>query len=186
MLSLTALWWPILLSAVVIFIASAVLHMVLPLHRKDYRQLPDEAGTLEAMRRLNLPPGNYCLPWAGDGATAKTPAFQEKMQQGPLALLLVRAGGSFNLGAILAQWLVYTIVVSVLVAYIASRTLPAGEDYLAVFRVTGTAAFLVYAVGQPIESIWFYRNWSTTVKNVVDGLIYALLTGGIFGWLWPQ
>jgi len=25
-----------------------------------------------------------------------------------------------------------------------------------------------------------------TIKEVVDGLIYGLLTAGTFGWLWPR
>jgi hypothetical protein len=39
---------------------------------------------------------------------------------------------------------------------------------------------------QPVDSIWFFRHWSTSLKNVFDGLIYALLTGGVYGWLWPR
>jgi len=34
-------------------------------------------------------------------------------------------------------------------------------------------------------SIWYRRSWSTTLKATLDGVIYGLLTGGAFGWLWP-
>ena len=37
-----ALWLPIVVSAVLIFFASFVLHMVLTYHWSDYRRLPDE------------------------------------------------------------------------------------------------------------------------------------------------
>jgi hypothetical protein len=35
-------------------------------------------------------------------------------------------------------------------------------------------------------SIWYSRAWINTIKSTIDGLIYALLTAGTFGWLWPR
>jgi hypothetical protein len=35
------------------------------------------------------------------------------------------------------------------------------------------------------SSIWYKKSWSGTLKNVFDGLVYGLVTGGVFGWLWP-
>ncbi len=42
MIPLTALWLPILLSVVIVFFASFIMHMVLAYHKSDYRKLPDE------------------------------------------------------------------------------------------------------------------------------------------------
>ena len=53
------------------------------------------------------------------------------------------------------------------------------------FRFVGCTAFIGYAVALWQNSIWFKRKWSTTAKNTFDGLVYALLTAGTFGWLWP-
>ena len=50
MVPLTSLWLPILLSAVVVFAASSIIHMVLPYHRNDFKKLPDEEGFLAALR----------------------------------------------------------------------------------------------------------------------------------------
>ena len=47
-------------------------------------------------------------------------------------------------------------------------------------------AFACYAIAGWQDSIWFKRSWSTTLKNTFDGLIYALVTAGTFGWLWPR
>ena len=58
--------------------------------------------------------------------------------------------------------------------------------YLRVFRFAGATAFIGYAVALWQMSIWYRRAWSTTIKATVDGLIYALLTAGTFGWLWPR
>jgi hypothetical protein len=55
-----------------------------------------------------------------------------------------------------------------------------------VFRFAGTTAFIGYSVALWQMSIWYRRAWSTTIKATVDGLIYALLTAGVFGWLWPR
>jgi hypothetical protein len=159
--------------------------MVLPYHRKDYRRLPDEDAALAALRALALPPGNYNLPYAGDGATARTPEFQQKMQQGPLALLRIRPGGSFNMGATLLQWFIYLLVVNGLIACLALHALPRDASSTAVAATTGLAALLAYGAGQPIESIWFWRNWSTTARNIFDAVLYGITTGLVFCWLWP-
>jgi hypothetical protein len=55
-----------------------------------------------------------------------------------------------------------------------------------IFRFAGTTAFIAYAVAQWSDTIWYKRSWTTTAKNTFDGLIYSLLTGGAFGWLWPE
>lgn len=185
-MTILSLWLPILLSAVAVFFASSLVHMVLPWHKNDYRRLPDEDRALDSLRQLQLEDGDYHAPHAVSASNTKDPAFRQKLQQGPLLYLYIRRGGSFKMGPLLGSWFLYTLAVAVLAAYLCSRTLAVGADYLSVFRVAGFATFLAYAGAQPIESIWFFRNWSTSLKNIVDGLIYALLTGGVFGWLWPR
>ena len=73
----------------------------------------------------------------------------------------------------------------VLAAYIAGRALGPGAEYLHVFRFTGATAFMCYTVAGWQASIWYRRPWATTLKNTFDGFIYACLTAGAFGWLWP-
>ena len=90
------------------------------------------------------------------------------------------------MGPALAQWFIYLLIVSTFAAYLASRTLPAAAHYLEVFRIAGTTAFMAYAMSHPAASIWYWRSWSTTFKYIIDGLVYGLLTGGVFGWLWPH
>ncbi len=184
--SLMSLWLPILLSAVIVFVASSILHMVLPIHRNDLRKLPKEAEILETLRNFSVPPGDYGAPYAGGPAEMKNPDFVEKMKKGPLVFMTLSPGSSPAMGSYLAQWFVYCIVVSVFAAYMASRAVPMGGSYLAVFRFAGTTAFLCYAMSLPQNSIWFRRNWGTTIKSMADGLLYGLLTAGTFGWLWPR
>jgi len=95
-------------------------------------------------------------------------------------------GDPFNMGTQLIQWFIYCLLVSVIAAYVTGRALPAGVDYLQVFRFAGCTSFVAYAVGQWQRSIWFSQSWATTAKSTFDGLVYGLLTAGAFGWLWPS
>lgn len=186
MVGLNALWLPIVLSAVIVFVASWVVHMLLPIHRKDYARLPDEDQLMEAMRRAGVRPGNYAVPCPASPAAMSSPEMIEKYERGPVGLFNVVPNGPPAMAKYLAQWFAFCLVIGVFVAYVAGRTLPAGTDYLQVFRVAGTVAFLGYGMGHPVASIWRGQKWSTTLKHVVDGLVYALLTAGTFGWLWPD
>jgi hypothetical protein len=186
MVPLTSLVLPILLSAIVVFVASAVIHMVLGYHRNDLRRVPDEDALQNAIRPLGLEPGDYVVPYAGGPSGMKDPAFVERMRKGPVLLMTVRPGGDFGMGKSLALWFVFTLVVSFFSAYLASRTMGPGTSYLAVFRVVGTSGFMAYSFAVLHESIWHWRNWRWTLLLAFDGLLYGLLTAGVFGWLWPR
>jgi hypothetical protein len=185
MVQIWALWLPVVLSAVVVFVASSVLHMVLKYHQSDYKQLPDEGSVTEAMRKAGVAPGDYHFPYATSMKEAGTPEMMEKFKQGPVGTMIVRPSGSPAMGKALTQWFLYCLVISFFLAYIASRTLDPGAYYLAVFRVVGAVGFMTYAAGPASESIWKGQAWSTTFKHMFDGFVYALLTAGVFGWLWP-
>jgi Flp pilus assembly protein TadB len=186
MLGIAELWLPILVAGVLVFIVSALLHMAFSYHDRDYRPLPDEAAMLAALTAQQLGTGNFSAPRPANRADARSEAFRQKQQTAPMVMMNVLAAGRFSMGRTMLQWFIYCVLVSLLVAYVAGHALGAGASYLAVFRVAGAAAFLAYAAGQPMESIWFMRSWSSCLKNVCDGLVYALVTGGAFGWLWPR
>ena len=185
MVSLNALWLPILLSAVIVFIASSVIHMASPWHKSDYPKLPNEEGLRAALRPLAIPPGDYMVPRPSSREELRDPAFLQKVNEGPNLVLTVMPAGPFSMGRNLVQWFLYCLVISLFAAYIASRALPPGTEYMQVFRFTGTTAFLGYSAALWQMSIWYRRAWGTTLKATIDGLIYALLTAGTFGWLWP-
>jgi len=185
MVSLTALWLPILLAAVIVFIASSIIHMVLPYHRSNYKKLPDEDNIRKILRAANLTPGLYHTPYCTH-KEMNTPEAKAKFAEGPVALMTVFSNGSVNMGKFLGQWFAFLLVVGIVVAYLAAHTLHAGAPYRHVFRVVGTAAFLAYGIGIMSNGIWKGQPWSVVAKEVFDGLIYSLLTAGTFGWLWPR
>src|SRR4029450_8479102 len=158
MIPLTALWLPILLSAVIVFFASFIMHMVLAYHKSDYRKLPDEDRVTDAMRSAGVTRGPaYFFPYCSFKEMKSAPVI-EKMKRGPGGLLPVLGG----------------------------RFLSPGTAFLQVFRVIGTVAFLGYGAAHAQESIWNGRSWVVTLKHLFDSVIYAVLTAGIFGWLWPK
>lgn len=185
MISLFALWMPILLSAVAVFVISSIIHMVLKYHHSDYSQVPDEDGLLEALRKFNLAPGDYFIPRANDMKEMGSAEYVEKCTQGPVGFFTMMKPGPPSMGPQLMQWFLYSIVVGVFAAYVARLSLPAGTDYMVVSRVTGAVAFCGYGLALAQGSIWYKRKWSTTIKSMFDALLYGLFTGGIFGWLWP-
>ncbi len=185
MVTVLSLWLPILLASVLVFVASSIIHMFLGYHAADYAAIPGEESVGAAIRNANVPPGDYAIPRAGSMKDMNSPEFQEKMVRGPVATLSVRPNGPANMGKMLGAWFVFILVVSIFAAYVTSRALVGGGDYGDAFRFAGTTAFVAYGVGTWSESIWYGRKWSTTLKNTLDGLIYGLLTGGVFGWLWP-
>jgi hypothetical protein len=185
MVPLTALWLPILLSAVIVFLASSLIHMASPWHKNDYPKVPNEEGLRAALRPLAIPPGDYMVPRPESREELRDPKFIEKVNQGPNLVLTVLPNGPWSMGRNLGLWFLYVLIVSVFAAYVAGRALPPGAAYLHVFRFVGATAFLGYVAALWQMSIWYRRAWSTTVKATVDGLIYALLTAGTFGWLWP-
>jgi hypothetical protein len=182
---LTQLWLPILLSAVFVFIVSSIIHMVLQTHNSDVKKMNGEDAVLEAMRTNGVAPGSYMFPHAGTPKEMGTPEMVAKFEKGPVGWLTVLPAGGFTMGKSLAWWFVHSLIIGMLAAYVGWNGLGADAHYLNVFRVVGTAAILGYAIGHLHDSIWKGQPWGTTMKFVLDGVVYGLVTAGTFGWLWP-
>jgi hypothetical protein len=185
MVPLTALWAPIVLSAVIVFIASSIMHVLLKYHEGDCQRLPDEDKLLAALRAAGLKRGLYMFPY-GSHKEMKSPAMQEKYNQGPVGMMTVFPSGPPAMPKFLGMWFVYCLVIGFFTAYLTGHTVAPGANYRVVFRVAGTAAFMAYGLGNLSNGIWKAQPWSMTIKEVVDGLVYGLLTAGTFGWLWPR
>jgi hypothetical protein len=183
---LAALWQPIVLSAVLVFILSAIIHMVLKYHNSDYHRLPSEDAVRAAIRSGNPGPGQYIFPHAADMKECETPEMQQKFAEGPVGVLYLKRPGPPTMGPALAQWFLFILWVSLLVAFVASRAIAPGTEYLPVFCTVAAVAFLAYAAGVLPASIWMGKPWAVTAKEMFDGLLYALVTAGAFGWLWPR
>ena len=186
MVPIMSLWLPILVSSVIVFLASSVIHMFLGYHSKDFGSVPDENKFMDAIRGFNFAPGEYIVPRPGSRSDMNSPEFKAKVEKGPGILMTLWPGGSQSMTNNLIQWFVYTVIVGVFAAYVAGHALGPGAPYLSVFRFAGFTAFACYTVAGWQESIWYKRSWGRSLRNTIDGLIYGLLTAGTFGWLWPH
>jgi hypothetical protein len=182
MIPISALWLPILLSALAVWIASAIVWTVLPHRQKEFKQLPDEDAVRRALKGGS---GEYMIPFAGSHAAGKDPEFLRKCEEGPTGFVRLLAPKRPAMGKPMALSFTFYVVVGVTVAYLAGRVLAPGTEYLAVFRVTGTVAWAAYFLAAVPDSIWFGKPWTSTGKLLVEALIYGALTGGFFGWMWP-
>jgi hypothetical protein len=186
MVSLTALWLPILLSGLAVFFASSVIHMLLPYHRSDYGRVPSEDAAMDAIRKLGIAPGDYFLPCASNPAEMHTPEFKQKLKQGPLVFMTVLPQDGYAMGPRLMQWLIYTLLVSAFTGLVVAHGAGPEPGHRRIFHLAILVAFSAYALGLWQNSIWYSRKWSTTLKSTLDGLIYAALTAEIFSLLWPR
>jgi hypothetical protein len=186
MTALSALWLPIVLSTVLVFVASSIIHMLLPWHKSDYPKMPNEEKAMDALRPLAIPPGDYMMPRCETSQEMHSPEFVEKLKRGPVMVMTVLPNAPFPMARNLVLWFIYCAVVSIFAGYIAGRALPAGSPYLHVFQLVGASAFAGYVLALWQMWIWYRRAISITLKASIDGLIYAMLTAGTFGWLWPH
>lgn len=186
MVGIPELWLSILLSAVIIFIASCVIHMALRYHKNDQTLLPGEEGILEAMRKAGVGRGNYRFPYATSMADFKNEEFRKRWERGPVGFVNVFEPGPPRMGRSMVLWFVYCLIIGVFVAYVTGRACAPGTPYPTIFRIAGTAAILGYAGAVPVDSIWKGATWRATLHHLLDGVIYGLLTAGTFGWLWPR
>ena len=141
MTGLHVLWLPILVSSVIVFVASSLIHMALPWHKNDYPKMPNEEKAMEALRPLAIPPGTYMVPRPSSRQDLRSPEFLEKLNKGPVMVLTVLPNGPWSMGRNLILWFLYLIVVGLFSAYVAGRALPAGAPFLHVFRFAGPLRF---------------------------------------------
>ena len=182
-MNLAPLWLPILLAAVGVFIVSSLIWTVVQWHNSDWKKLPDEELARQALK--GVPPGQYTVPHAAGGHARKDPEWLAKAKEGPAAMMVIWDGDPTKMGKQLVQWFVYCLVISTLIAAVASVMLSPGAGFAMVFHSVAIIGAMTYSGGHAMSSIWFGHSWSRTIKDIVDGIVYALVTAAIFAWLWP-
>ena len=176
------LWLPVLVSAVLVVSMSFVLHRLLNYHLRDYDRLANEDEVLDALERLGVPPGNYPMPLPTTRREMTSPAFMTKRERGPVWLNVMRP---FSMRKVLLEWFAYALAAGLLTAYLTARTHDPGAEPGEVAHFAGMTAFVGHSLALWQRSIWYQTKWSRTVRSTFDGLVYGVLTGLTFGWLWP-
>lgn len=181
---LAQLWLPIIVSGVIVFVASALVWTMFPHHKSEWRGAPNEGAIQAALK--GAAPGLYAFPFTTNEQERRSKEFMAKWAQGPSGHITLAPPGPWNMGRQMVQAVVFNIIVSFFTAYIAGHVLSPGVAYLTVFRVVGAIGFMAYTFAAVPDSIWFARPWRSWLLQAADGLLYALLMAGTFGWLWPK
>lgn len=182
---LFSLWIPVLVSTVAVFVVSSILHMALKYHSADYKALPNEDAVRDALGKGSLPPGLYQLPYCTSMKAMQEPALKAKYDKGPIAVITIIQNGVPAMPKYLAQWFMFSMFVSFTASYVARHTLHPSADGMLVMRITGTVAFAAYGLTNVLDSIWKGQPWANTGRSLIDGAIYAVVTGATFRFLWP-
>ena len=181
---LPQLWLPILVSAVVVFFASFLAWMALPHHKQDVKMLPDEPALTNHLRQLNLSPGTYMWPNCQSAAEQKSAEFKARFESGPWGSMNI-VGSKPNFARNLILTFVFYLIVGLLVGYITANARAAGAAFVAVFQVAGATAVLAYCAGSIPNAVFFGKPARFVFTEFIDGVVYGLLTGIVFGLLWP-
>ena len=184
--ALLSLWLPILLSAVVVFVISSLVHMVFKWHASDYSALANEDAVRDAIRAGNPAPGRYVVPHCADMKDMGSEAMVKKYKEGPVGHFTLGPGGVPNMGKYLGQWFLWSLAIAVVAAYLASRLFGLDHHYArAAAKLVGAVSFIAYGFGTVTESIWMMRPWSGSAKYLLDAALYAVGSAAVFYWLWP-
>lgn len=179
------LWLAILVGAFLCWVASAVIHMLLKYHEKDYQGLSNEDEVRTAVRNGSPAPGFYNIPYCSDMKQMGEEPMQAKFSEGPVGFLTVLPNGMPNMGKLMIQQFMHFLVTCALVGYVAALGLPPGADYMSVFRFVMTTAFIAFGMANLPYSIWFGQPWGTTMRFLLDAVIYGAVVAGVFAWQWP-
>ena len=183
---LLALWLPILLSAVVVFVISSLIHMVFKWHASDYHGLANEDAVRDAIRAGNPAPGGYVVPYCKDMKDMASEAMLKKYKEGPVGHITLGSNGAPNMGKYLGLWFLWSLIVAIAAAFIVTQLMGLDPTRArAAAKLVGAVTFIAYGFGSVTESIWMLRPWSITAKNLLDAALYAVGSGLVFFWLWP-
>lgn len=182
---LLPLWLPILLSAVAVWIVSAIVWMALPHHKRDFIALPDEDAFIDFIRKSGIEPGNYVFPDFRGSEAMKSEKIQNLLEKGPVGHLSVWPAPLTMGGKLVATFIVY-LAVSMMIAYLTRVALPGAAPFPKVFQVAATAGVLAYCFSFIPNGVWFGAYTRTIVASFVDGIVYGCITGAIFAWFWQH
>ena len=182
---LPQLWLPILVTAVAVFIASSLIHMVFKWHNSDYRKLSNEDAVRDAIRAGAPAPGQYVVPHCADMKDMQGEAMQKKFIDGPVGMLTLRKNGPPSMGGSLIQWFIYTLLVASIAGAMALRIFGVQGSAHGAGHLVGLVSFLTYTGGSVQMGIWMGKPWGSVAKDILDGLIYGIISVLVFTWLWP-
>lgn len=184
--NLVALWLPIVVSAVGVFVASSLVHMVFKWHNSEYRDMPNDDAVRSTLRQGNLSPGFYVTPHCTDMKEMQSEAMMQKYKEGPVVFMTVMPNGAPNMGRALGLWFVFSLIVASGAAAITLHGIPLNGDAHIAAHSIALITFIAYGFGSLQDFIWMGKPLSSMLKYLLDALIYSVVTALSFWILWPS
>lgn len=182
---LLSLWLPVVASAAAVFVASSIIHMVLPIHKRDYDPVPGEEEVLEVMRKHGLKPGSYMFPACNSMKELADPEMVARFEKGPVGFMSVKPSGMPTMGKALLLWFLLCVGINGCLAVVIYKTTGAAAPPIFLFQAFAVLATVAYCSGATMDSIWKAQPWSTAFRYLFDGVVYGLTTAAVMAWLWP-
>jgi hypothetical protein len=176
---------PVVLASVAVFFVSMIVHMVLPYHKSDYGNVPNDDAAIEAIRSLKLAPDDYAVPNPRLPDGGKNPDFIANFERGPSFHMTVMNPGKMNMGRYMGTWFLFTLLIAAIAGWVTGSIVPPGGNRHAAFHYGAIITACCYGFGAWPLSIWYHRKWSTALKGTLDAILYGLATGAVFMWMWP-
>jgi len=186
MVSFAQVLVPIFAAAILVFLASSIIHMLLKYHQPEHRKLPNEDAVRAIVRAGGAGPGQYILPHCADPKEMQGEAMKQKLVDGPVGVMTLRPAGPISMGPLLGGWFVLNLAVAAIAGFLACSVLPKGAPFGTVCQLVGGISFLAYGTGSVANAIWWGKPRSAMAKELLDALIYGVVSGIAFGWLWPR
>jgi len=180
-MSVFELWLPIVMSGIATHLASTLAWTVLPHHKPEWQKLPAEDGLRDLLDQRQIAAGQYLFPHAHGAEQMASPEYKEKLATRCRGMLVLWATPP-NMGRAIALTFAYFLVVAFATGYIASVAFAPAAARIDVFRLVFTVGLLCHAASPFPAVFWFRQRWA---MNVLDGVAYAVITAGLFAWLWP-
>lgn len=179
--SVFSLWMPIVGSGFATHFASTLAWTVLPHHKPEIKSLGDkEEQFTDWIACKEIEPGQYVFPYCEDMKQTETELFKQK--QGKCSGELRVWARPVNMLAAMVKTLGFFLFAAFMIGYVCAYTLTPYTDKGDVFRIVLVLGIMTHCFAIFPRVFWFPRSYAT---SLVDGVVYALLTAGIFYALWP-
>lgn len=84
-------------------------------------------------------------PRAADSKDTHSPEYKSKFERGHVFMISIWQNRTLSMTKNLIQWFIYSIVIGIFAAYVASWAVSPDAEYMHVFRFAGVTVYIDYA-----------------------------------------
>jgi hypothetical protein len=138
-----------------------------------------ETALSEALKTNLTSDGVYFVPEPNIGTTEE---WQQRMSQGPLAMINYRAEGAAPMTTTMGLGFVHMLVTAFLIGLLLQMLLPVAPGYFERVKLVAAVGFVAVFqahVGQPI---WWHWPWSHAVLGSIYDFVSYLIAGAVLAY----